>query len=56
MSCATAWRLFLPDSPRPVAPNLLTLIGLLFIVGALSVQLAFTPNLDGPAPNWTYVL
>lgn len=40
--------------PRWVAPNLLTLVGLLHAVIAYALLLVHSPDLDGGAPSWVY--
>lgn len=41
--------------PRWVAPNLLTLVGLIHAVAAYVLLLVHSPGLDGAAPPWVYV-
>ncbi|PJF19383.1 hypothetical protein PSACC_00769 [Paramicrosporidium saccamoebae] len=40
--------------PLWMAPNLITLIGLGFMLAALGVALHYTPDLVGPGPPWVY--
>eukprot|EP00010_Vexillifera_abyssalis_P007942 CAMPEP_0201544766 /NCGR_PEP_ID=MMETSP0173_2-20130828/1383_1 /ASSEMBLY_ACC=CAM_ASM_000268 /TAXON_ID=218659 /ORGANISM="Vexillifera sp., Strain DIVA3 564/2" /LENGTH=348 /DNA_ID=CAMNT_0047953005 /DNA_START=173 /DNA_END=1216 /DNA_ORIENTATION=+ len=42
--------------PWWLAPNLITLIGLLFVFASHILMVYYTPKLEGEAPGWTYVV
>ena len=42
--------------PKWLAPNLITTIGLCFVIANVSLVLHYSPELDGSAPNWVYAL
>ena len=40
--------------PKWLAPNLITTLGLCFVILNVSLVLYYSPELDGSAPNWVY--
>nr|KMM69778.1 sn-1,2-diacylglycerol cholinephosphotransferase [Coccidioides posadasii RMSCC 3488] len=48
------WNAFVELLPLWLAPNMVTLIGFMFIIGNLLVLEVFVPDLVGPAPPWVY--
>lgn len=48
------WNNFVKIFPLSMAPNLITLSGLFFIVANLLVVFYYDPNLDSPSPRWCY--
>lgn len=50
------WNWFTTLFPLSMAPNLITLLGLVFIVFSVLVVLYYDPYLDTPSPSWTYLL
>ncbi|OAX83225.1 hypothetical protein ACJ72_02425 [Emergomyces africanus] len=48
------WNAFVELLPLWLAPNMVTLIGFMFIVGNLILLEIVVPDLVGPAPSWVY--
>ncbi|EEH46434.2 uncharacterized protein PADG_02532 [Paracoccidioides brasiliensis Pb18] len=48
------WNAFVELLPLWLAPNMVTLIGFMFIVGNLILMEIAVPDLVGPAPAWVY--
>lgn len=48
------WNWMLNFFPLWMAPNLITLLGFLFIVNNFILVLVFVPDLVGPGPSWVY--
>lgn len=42
--------------PKWLAPNLITTLGLCFVILNVSLVLYFSPELDGSSPNWVYAV
>ncbi|PRP86947.1 hypothetical protein PROFUN_03695 [Planoprotostelium fungivorum] len=50
------WTWLVKFTPLWLAPNLITLIGLLFVFLSFAVQFYYCPDLKGDAPRWTFLL
>ncbi|KXJ91400.1 CDP-alcohol phosphatidyltransferase [Microdochium bolleyi] len=48
------WNAFVELMPMWVAPNMVTLIGFMFILGNIGLLVLFMPDLVGPGPSWLY--
>ncbi|KAF4124912.1 ethanolaminephosphotransferase [Geosmithia morbida] len=48
------WNAFVKILPLWLAPNMVTLLGFLFILGNIGLLLIFMPDLVGPGPTWLY--
>ncbi|KAH7027619.1 CDP-alcohol phosphatidyltransferase [Microdochium trichocladiopsis] len=48
------WNAFVELMPMWVAPNMVTLIGFMFILGNIGLLVIFMPDLVGPGPSWLY--
>ncbi|OJI84155.1 hypothetical protein ASPTUDRAFT_75781 [Aspergillus tubingensis CBS 134.48] len=48
------WNAFVEILPLWLAPNMVTLLGFLFIVGNVMLIEVYMPDLVGPAPSWLY--
>ncbi|CAK9442288.1 uncharacterized protein LODBEIA_P60310 [Lodderomyces beijingensis] len=48
------WSSFVNIFPLSMAPNMVTLIGLFFIISNLFVVFYYAPNLDATQPSWCY--
>ncbi|KAL4784704.1 CDP-alcohol phosphatidyltransferase-domain-containing protein [Aspergillus varians] len=48
------WNAFVEVLPLWMAPNMVTLLGFLFIVGNVMLIEYFMPDLIGPGPSWLY--
>ncbi|PYH94775.1 sn-1,2-diacylglycerol cholinephosphotransferase [Aspergillus ellipticus CBS 707.79] len=48
------WNAFVELLPLWLAPNMVTLLGFLFIVGNVMLIEVYVPDLVGPAPSWLY--
>ncbi|KAL2831818.1 CDP-alcohol phosphatidyltransferase-domain-containing protein [Aspergillus cavernicola] len=48
------WNAFVELLPLWMAPNMVTLLGFLFIVGNVMLIEIFMPDLIGPGPSWLY--
>ncbi|KAL2854243.1 CDP-alcohol phosphatidyltransferase-domain-containing protein [Aspergillus pseudoustus] len=48
------WNAFVELLPMWLAPNMVTLLGFLFIVGNVMLIEAYMPDLIGPGPSWLY--
>lgn len=48
------WAMFAKIFPLWMAPNVITLLGLVFIICNVLTVLYFDPNLDKETPRWTY--
>ncbi|PKX91008.1 sn-1,2-diacylglycerol cholinephosphotransferase [Aspergillus novofumigatus IBT 16806] len=48
------WNAFVEVLPLWIAPNMVTLLGFLFIVGNVMLIEVFMPDLVGPGPSWLY--
>ncbi|KAL3479027.1 CDP-alcohol phosphatidyltransferase-domain-containing protein [Aspergillus californicus] len=48
------WNAFVEVLPLWLAPNMVTLLGFLFIVGNVMLIEIFMPDLIGPGPSWLY--
>ncbi|KAL7663915.1 Uncharacterized protein ABC855_g3718 [[Candida] zeylanoides] len=48
------WNRFVRVFPLSMAPNLITLLGLFFIVANLAVVFYYDPGLSEPSPRWCY--
>ncbi|PYH47669.1 sn-1,2-diacylglycerol cholinephosphotransferase [Aspergillus saccharolyticus JOP 1030-1] len=48
------WNAFVEFLPLSLAPNMVTLLGFLFIVGNVMLIEIFVPDLVGPGPSWLY--
>lgn len=48
------WNAFVQLMPLWLAPNMVTLLGFLFILGNVILLEIFVPDLVGPAPSWLY--
>ncbi|KAL2870022.1 sn-1,2-diacylglycerol cholinephosphotransferase [Aspergillus lucknowensis] len=48
------WNAFVELLPLWLAPNMVTLLGFLFIVGNVMLIEIFMPDLVGPGPSWLY--
>ncbi len=51
---APYWNWAVTLLPLWMAPNLVTLTGLAFMVGALAIVIVLIPDLVGPGPSWAY--
>lgn len=50
------WNWFTTLFPLDMAPNLITLLGLVFIIVSVFVVAYYDPYLDSPSPSWCYFL
>lgn len=50
------WNWFTTLFPLSMAPNLITLLGLVFIIVSVLLVLYFDPYLDSPSPSWVYLV
>lgn len=48
------WNWFTTLFPLSMAPNLITLLGLVFIIVSVLLVLYYDPYLDTPSPSWVY--
>ncbi|PYI18822.1 sn-1,2-diacylglycerol cholinephosphotransferase [Aspergillus japonicus CBS 114.51] len=48
------WNAFVEILPLSLAPNMVTLLGFLFIVGNVMLIEIYMPDLVGPGPSWLY--
>lgn len=48
------WNSFVTIFPLNMAPNVITLLGLFFIIANLACVFYYDPYLDSPAPRWCY--
>ncbi|KAJ5114506.1 hypothetical protein NUU61_000265 [Penicillium alfredii] len=48
------WNAFVELLPMWMAPNMVTLLGFLFIVANVFFIVLFMPDLEGPGPTWLY--
>jgi len=49
------WNGFVELLPLWLAPNMVTLLGFLFILANVALLAIFIPDLVGPGPNWVYI-
>lgn len=49
------WNGFVKLLPLWLAPNMVTLLGFLFILGNVALLEVYVPDLVGPAPGWVYI-
>ncbi|KAF2674730.1 Choline/ethanolaminephosphotransferase [Microthyrium microscopicum] len=48
------WNAVVEFLPMWLAPNMVTLIGFMFILGNVALMELFIPDLKGPGPSWVY--
>jgi ethanolaminephosphotransferase len=48
------WNAFVNVLPRWLAPNMVTLLGFMCILGNIALLVIFMPDLVGPGPSWLY--
>lgn len=48
------WMWAVERLPRSMAPNTVTLVGLLLLVGAYACMFIYDPSMTQPLPRWTY--
>ncbi|TLS23011.1 uncharacterized protein PpBr36_05630 [Pyricularia pennisetigena] len=48
------WNAAVKLLPMWLAPNMVTLIGFMFILGNVGLLLVYMPDLEGPGPSWLY--
>ncbi|CAM6036351.1 unnamed protein product [Sphagnum compactum] len=49
------WRFFVNFFPLWMPPNMITLMGFMFVVASALLSYIYSPHLDSPAPSWVYL-